>query len=189
VAGIFDMSLVGLDALNEFMNACAKNESKLIRKATAEGAKVILKEARARCPEGDYEKKKTYLGTYRKSKNLKKSLKVRILRQKDPGRQLVLIGTTVGKKARYDGWYGRLVEDGHKIAKATGTYQSNWRKLNRTLTRYEYGGSDVKPRPFLRPAADEKQGEAFQKAAQVYGENWGETVLKDIEDLGDILAD
>jgi HK97 gp10 family phage protein len=189
MAGMFDMSLVGLDVLADFMDNCAKNEDALLRKATVAGARVILKEAKSRCPEGDYEKKKTYLGTYRQSKNLKKSLKIRVLRPIEKGKRLALIGPIVGKKSAHDGWYGRLVEGGHKIVKATGTYQSKWRKLYRTLTKYEYGGSDVAPRPFLRPAADEKQNEAFQKAAQVYAENWGDAVVKDLEGLGDILTD
>jgi HK97 gp10 family phage protein len=156
MAELFDMSLVGLDTLTEFMNDCAKNEDKLVRKATVAGARVILKDAKARCPvstDGNYDHEKG---------NLKKSLKMRVLKPVEKGKRLALIGPEVGKKAKHDGWYGPLVEN---------------------------GTSKTKPKAFLRPAADEKQNEAIQKAAQVYGENWGGTVIKDIEDLGDILAD
>jgi HK97 gp10 family phage protein len=155
MAGMFDMSLVGLEALSDFMGACDKNEAKLVKKATISGGRVILKAAKDNCPvsqDGNFSHLKG---------NLKKSLKMKPLKPIEKGKQLVVIGPEVGKKAKNDGWYGRLVEN---------------------------GTSKTAPEAFLRPAADEKQGAAYQKAAEVYAENWGNTVIQDIEDLGDILG-
>jgi HK97 gp10 family phage protein len=156
MAGMFDMSVIGLEALTDFMDVCDKNEAKLVRKATVAGARIVLKAAKANCPvsvDGNYNHPKG---------NLKKSLKMRVLKPVEKGKRLVLIGPEVGKKAKHDGWYGSLVEN---------------------------GTSKTAPQPFLRPAFDEKQNEAFNKAAEVYTEGWGNTIIQDIEDMGDILTD
>jgi len=155
MAGMFDMSLVGLEAITDFMDACEKNDAKLLRKSTLSGGRIILKAAKEACPvsqDGNFD---------HESGNLKKSLKIKPLKPKEKGQQLVVIGPEVGPKAKHNGWYGHFVEN---------------------------GTSRSKPKAWLRPAFDEKQNEATQKAAEVYAEGWGESVIKDIEDLGDILG-
>jgi HK97 gp10 family phage protein len=156
MAGMFDMSVIGLEVLTDFMDVCDKNEAKLVRKATVAGARVILKAAKANCPvsaDGNYNHEKG---------NLKKSLKMRVLKPVEKGKQLVLVGPETGKKAKNDGWYARFVEN---------------------------GTSHSEPKPFIRPAMDENQEKAYQEMARVYGENWGKTVTKDIDDLADVLVD
>lgn len=188
MAEVFDMSVLGLEMLEDFLKECDKNEAKLIRKATIAGARKVLREARRRCPKGDYQRKKTYLGTYRYAGNLAKSLKIKACKPIEKGKQLVIIGPEVGKKAKHDGWYGRLVEDGHKTVKATGTYWS--KRVKKILTKWEYGGSDVEPKAFLRPAFDDKQNEAYNEMARVYGNEWGnKTIADDIDTLGEVIAE
>jgi phage protein, HK97 gp10 family len=156
LADVFGMGLLGLDVLDDFLDTCDKNEAKLLRKATVAGSRVILKAAKANCPvsvDGNYNHPKG---------NLKKSLKVKPVKPKVSGKQLVLVGPEVGKKAKNDGYYGRFVEN---------------------------GTSHSVPEPFLRPAYDENSDKAYQEAARVYNENWGDTVIQDIEDLGDLLTD
>jgi HK97 gp10 family phage protein len=150
MAGMFDMSVVGLETITDFINVCEKNDAKLLRKATLLGGRVILKAAKSNC-----DKFKEPTGY------LKKSLKMKALNPKEKGQQSVVIGPEVGPKAKYNGWYGFFVEN---------------------------GTSRSEPKAFLRPAFDEKQNEATQKAAEVYAEGWGENIIKDIEDLGDILG-
>ncbi len=73
---------------------------------------------------------------------LRKSIVARLTRRKDTS---VEIAVTFSKK----GWYGRHVEMGHAIVR---------------------GGKVVgfaSPRPFLRPAFDEKKGEAEQAVVQM----------------------
>jgi HK97 gp10 family phage protein len=94
--------------------------------------------------------------------NGKKSLKMKALKPLIKGKQLVIMGPEVGNKAKHDGWYLRFVED---------------------------GTSHSAPEPFARPAFDENSDKAVAKTAEVYNEGWGETVIEDIEDLGDILMD
>jgi hypothetical protein len=193
---MFDMGLVGLGEITEFFDACDKNEEKLLRKSMVGGAKITLKAAKANCDnfkyDPAYEKKKTYLGTYRLVKNLKKSLKLKAVRPKEPGKQLVLVGPEVGKRAKNDGWYGRLVENVHKTVKGRKriTYTKEWKhKGTKMYQRWENGDSKTEPHPFIRNAYDETVEAAFAEAAKIYNEGWGEKVIQDIEDIGDILMD
>lgn len=153
---MFGAELFGLGDLTEFLEACDKNEEKLLRKSTLAGGRIILRSMREKCPvskDGNYN---------HEPGNGKKSLKMKALKPLVKGKQLVIIGPEVGKKAKHDGWYLRLVEN---------------------------GTSHSAPEPFARPAYDENADRAYVKLAEVYNENWGETVIQDIEDLGDILMD
>ena len=157
----------GVNELLKVMDAIEKDMMAANGAAVVAGARVVQKEARLRAPVGEREKK-TYLGTHRKPGILQKSIKIKLLKPKEPGQRVALVGPAIGKKESHDGFYGVWVEKGHKIVKKSGTYFSKWRKLNRTLIKYEYGGSDAAPHPFMRPAFDTKQEEAQQKMAEVY---------------------
>lgn len=193
---MFDMGLIGLGDLTDFLETCDKNEEKLLKKATVAGGRIILRAAKTNCSRfkysPSYDKKKTYLGTYRAIGNLKKSIKLRVLKPKEHGKQLVLIGPEVGKKSKNDGWYGRLVETEHKTVKGRQrvVYTKTWKyKGEKMYQRWENGDSKTEAHPFMRPAYDENKEKAYQEIARVYNENWGDTIIKDIEDLGDILTD
>lgn len=158
----FGQIIKGLDVLDDSVQAIQKNNRKLIRKATIAGARVILKKAKSNCPvsvEGHYVK---VLKKRLPPGNLRKSLKMLALKQKYPDKQLVLVGPNTGKKAKYDGWYGRLVEN---------------------------GTSKTAPEPFLRPAYDEGGNEATEKMVEVFHEGLDGVFEKDFEDIGDILVD
>jgi len=168
---VFDINILGLNDLSEFFERCNENEEKLLRKATVAGGRIILRAAKANC-----KKFKHPTG------NLEKSLRLKVLRPKEKGKQAILIGPEVGLKAKYDGYYGRMVEKGHRIV---GKGQA----LTTKAAKAEFGGSKTEPEEFLRPAYDENAEKAYAKIAEVYNDGIGEAIIEDIEDLGDILTD
>jgi len=149
------MILNGLKELEQSFEKLEKGFEKALRVATVAGARVVQQEARRLCPVGTETKNGD---NPNRPGNLKKSIKLRVVKPKERFKQAVIVGPAVGKREKYDGFYGRWVEEGHRIS----------RKRLTKLERLEFGGSKTEPRPFLRPAFDAKQDEALQKMADVY---------------------
>jgi hypothetical protein len=158
----------GLDELIEFADTCKKNEGKLIRKAAISSAKKILKPIKDNTPlsvdghhsytGGTKENPKT--PTYYPPGNLRKSFKIKALKQREPMKQLVIIGPTTGKSAKHDGWYGHLVETGSVHNKPVG---------------------------MVRKGYDEHVEECYEEYNRVYNEGWGDTIIQDINKFEDLL--
>lgn len=152
---MFDIGIEGLDDLIKGFEQINKNTEKALKKAAAKGARVVLRAAKAKCPVSDQ-------AYGHDPGNLRKSLKARVLRPKYPGVVTALVGPETGKKAKYDGWYGRLVENGTvKMA----------------------------PQPFLRPAYDEKQEEAYKEMAKVFDDLLEGKAIEDFQIILDALGD
>lgn len=180
------MKLEGLDILAKSINAIEKNTKKAVKKAVAVGSKVIVRAARAKIKDSK-KPKMTYLGTYRQPGNLRKSIKIKMLKVKYPDTQTAIVGPSVGKREKNDGWYGRLVEEGHKTAKATGTYWSKRKK--KTMIKWEYGGTDVEAHPFMRPAYDENINAANRKMAEVFKDAIEGKMIGDISEITGLIID
>ena len=159
---MLDTFVEGIDALAGAVETIKRNEAKLLRVSTVAGARIILKAAKEKCPvstDGHHSRTGGKV-VYYPPGNLKKSIKMKVLKPVTGGIQSILIGPVVGKREKHDGWYGRLVEK---------------------------GTSKIAPQPLKRPAFDENIERAFQVIAVKYNEGFGETVIKDIDDVGDIL--
>jgi HK97 gp10 family phage protein len=152
------LELRGLEDLEKAIDAMEKDFEKALIIATRKGCQVIQRGAKRRCPPiGKPSKGKT--GRYAHAPyNLKKSIKYKILRQRSPARIAGLVGPAVGRKQKYDGYYGYFVEKGHRIS----------RKALTKREREQFTGSFVKPQPFLRPALDEDGPQAQRVIAETY---------------------
>jgi HK97 gp10 family phage protein len=110
-----------------------KIQRKAVRTAAKSAAKVLLEEAKARVPV--------------KTGNLKKSLGINTRTKK--GNIIVYVSPREGKKAKYDGFYGRFVELGHIL-------REKGKGRNGKVIGH------VPPKPFLRPAFETKGEEAIK---------------------------
>ena len=132
------LELRGLEDLEKAIDAMEKDFEKALIIATRKGCQVIQRGAKRRCPVSP----KGKIGRYAHAPGtLKKSIKYKILRQRSPARIAGLVGPAVGRKQKYDGYYGYFVEK---------------------------GTSHSKPRPFLRPALDEDGPQAQRVIAETY---------------------
>lgn len=132
------LELRGLEDLEKAIDAMEKDFEKALVIATRKGCQVIQKGAKRRCPVSP----KGKIGRYAHAPGtLKKSIKYKILRQRNPARIAGLVGPAVGRKQKYDGYYGYWVEK---------------------------GTSHSKPQPFLRPALDEDGPQAQRVIAETY---------------------
>ena len=151
-----DQNIRGGRELQEFLSSLpAKLEQNILRSALSAGARVVAKEAKAKVPVSPPNSRNARLyGAYAGA--LQKSIKV-VSRSKN-GR--ITASVKVGDKIAY---YAKWVEFGtwaHSIKKGAK------RKAGTVETGVPHPGA--RPRPFLRPAFDEKQAEAVAAvAAQV----------------------
>jgi HK97 gp10 family phage protein len=129
-----------------------KIENNILRQALRKGVKVIEAEAKAQCPA--------------RSGELRATIRSDVKKDKDRGRLVgyVKAGPKSLKKGEKrtrennKGWYGRLVEFGtaaHKIAARPPN-----KRLAIGVREVMHPGA--KPRPFMRPAFDTKQGAAVE---------------------------
>lgn len=114
-------------------------KNKIARKMVFDGAKEIEKLAKAYVP--------------KKTRNLLNAIKTR--KRKDPNAMIIkyVIGYTEGKRAKYDGWYGRLVEFGtkpHRIPKKGSAPKGLKLHGGQIVSSVDHPGA--KPRPWLEPA-------------------------------------
>lgn len=151
--------LSGFDELAKmFETLPAKVRNKILRPALRDGAKVIAAEARLLAPV--------------KSGNLRKNIKVRAnKRARKQGR--VGFIATVGKFGLFKGteFYAAFVEFGHRIGKRSAAVRrlmdarrtGKKTQAQRDLLKSKADGLDerkmVEPKPFLRPAFDNKKSE------------------------------
>jgi HK97 gp10 family phage protein len=149
------IELRGLEDLEKAIDAMEKDFEKALVIATRKGCQVIQKGAKRRCPVSP----KGQTGRYAHAPGtLKKSIKYKILRQRSPARIAGLVGPAVGRKEKYDGYYGYFVEKGHRIS----------RKALTKREREQFTGPFVEPQPFLRPALDEDGPQAQRVIAETY---------------------
>ncbi len=149
------LELRGLEDLEKAIDAMEKDFEKALVIATRKGCQVIQRGAKRRCPVSP----KGQTGRYAHAPGtLKKSIKYKILRQRSPAQITGLVGPAVGRKEKYDGYYGYFVEKGHRIS----------RKALTKREREQFTGSFVKPQPFLRPALDEDGPQAQRVIAETY---------------------
>jgi HK97 gp10 family phage protein len=185
----FGLRIDGVTELLKVMDAIEKDIEAANGAAVVAGARVIQREARRLCPEGT-KPVKTYLGTYRQPGNLKKSIKIKLLKAKEEGQRVAIVGPATGKRERNDGFYGRFVEEGHRTQRRRVSYSKNWKyKGEKIYQKWEYGDSKTAPRPFLRPAFDSKIGDAKQKMSEVYRQALDGKLQKGklVEAIGDII--
>jgi len=136
------MKVEGGDKIARKLQMIAEETARThMREAALAGAEVIRAAAVEKAPEG---KTGTLKGDIHKE--IKKQTKARVEIHIGPGK---------------DAWYGRLVEEGHKLVRVIGRTQKGRRTYR---IKKEIG--QVPPHPFLRPAFDEKVDEAQKKAVE-----------------------
>lgn len=151
------MDLKGMDELNF-------NLTKIGSNAQLYGAEVLVKtmvrpiirSARQKVPV--------------KTGNLLKSIKAVKKHDKARGWFRYLIGNTVGKRAKNDGWYGRLVEFGtapHSIKRGR-TLKRDLRFMGGPNTQSEKIHPGAEAKPWLRPAFDENWKKALDAGVRKY---------------------
>lgn len=121
-----------------------KQAKNVLRASIRAGGRVVVKAARNNLP-GNYI-------------TLRKSLTVKVKRQRSPVYIEAVVGMTVGKTAKYNGWYGHIVEfgaDPHTIPatiKPGSSYKNKTLKLNDKTYRATVNHPGLPARAFLRPA-------------------------------------
>lgn len=94
-----------------------------------------------------------------KTGNLKKAIKTRRVAKKARKRIVYHVMVASGKKAKNDGWYGRLVEFGtigpYKIPSDEHDEEGNVLKIETSFIGGQVTHPGIKKQPFMRPAFDE----------------------------------
>jgi HK97 gp10 family phage protein len=122
----FGLKIDGVNELLKVMDGIEKDMEAANIQATRAGARQFIKGAKSRCPVGT---KAREGGSYpHQPGNLRKSIKGKILKPKNPGQVAAICGPEVGPKAKNDGYYGYWVE---------------------------YGTNTAAPNPFMRKTEDE----------------------------------
>jgi len=138
---MFTADIKGLKELNKNLKRLDSRSTKnVLRAALRAGGRVVVKEARNKLP-SEYD-------------TLQRALTLKLQRQRSPVEMKLNVGLTMGSGARYDGWYGHIVEFGaapHDIP-ASGSKLMNIGD-GQVATKVRHPG--VKKRPFLRPAFEQ----------------------------------
>jgi len=156
----FGLKIDGVDALLKVMDGIEQDMIAANIQAVRAGARQFIKGAKKRCPVG---KEAREGGRYpHQPGNLKKSIKGKVLKVRNPGQAVAIVGPETGKRAKHDGFYGYWVE---------------------------YGTSTAMPHPFMRPTEDEDKEKVnnvmaleYKKAIEGKFEKG-----KALEALGDII--
>lgn len=136
----------GMQEIREALNLLPREVAgEHLREVALIGAEVIRQEAIANALK------------HKRTGTLAKSIVSEISRESIGSRVVVLIGPN------RDGWYGRLVEFGHRLVRVTGRYRKGGRIYRITK---ELG--HVPPHPWLRPAFDSKRREAQRVMEQEF---------------------
>lgn len=141
------VKITGLKNLEKNLKKLELKQAKnVLRASIRAGGRVVVKAARNNLP-GNYIV-------------LRKSLTVKVKRQRSPVFIVAQVGTTTGKNARYDGYYANMVEfgtDPHVIPRKRGSKSSKVNKIlkfNDNVYRTSINHPGTPARPFLRPAFD-----------------------------------
>ena len=119
------IQLTGFDELSNLMKQLPDQVARrVVRQSLFAAVKPVVKMAKALAPVrsvGDAKKISKKSDEVRYPGNLKKSIRSWSLKTGKGGSvesPVVAVGTDAGRKAKYDGWYGRLVEFGTKNSRA-----------------------------------------------------------------------
>jgi len=135
----FGLKIDGIDALLKVMNGIEQDMTAANIQAVRAGARQFIKGAKKRCPVG---KEAREGGQYPHERgNLKKSIKGKTLKARNPGQAVAIVGPETGKRAKHDGYYGMWVEK---------------------------GTSKTNPQPFMRKTEDEDKQLINDKMALEY---------------------
>ena len=135
-------------ALNELPGRVARN---IIGTALRAGGNVIKNQAKANLPEN--------------YTTLRKSLVVVVGKQRDPYTRSAIIGPTVGKRAKYDGWYAHIVEGGalpHEIPARFKKVEARDGQIFGSLVHHP----GVHAKPFMRPAFESTKQKVVDAMAE-----------------------
>lgn len=111
------LGITGVDVVLRVMDAIESDMEDANGVAVVAGGRVIQKEAQSLVKVRKGGPKRTYLGTYRLPANLKKSIKIKLLKARNSGQRAAIVGPAVGKRQSHDGFYGVFVEDTHYNSK------------------------------------------------------------------------
>jgi len=142
----FELDIKGLEQLERNLKQLdQKNMLATFKSSLRAGGQVVLKAARKKLP-ANYN-------------TLKKALKLKPRRQRSINELKINIGLTVGKSAKYDGWYGHFVEygiDPHEIPKTRSLKNKKKKKILTINGNFRRSAmhKGVKASPFMRPAID-----------------------------------
>jgi HK97 gp10 family phage protein len=135
----FGLKIDGIDALLKVMNGIEQDMAAANIQAVRAGARQFIKGAKKRCPVGEQAREG---GQYpHQPGNLKKSIKGKVLKVRNPGQAVAIVGPETGKRAKHDGYYGIWVEK---------------------------GTSKTNPQPFMRKTEDEDKQLINDKMALEY---------------------
>lgn len=149
------VKIIGLKKIEKKLKKLDPNKAKgLLRASLRAGGRVVVKAAKAR------------LGS--NYKTLRKSLTVRVKRQRSARFMDAEVGPTVGRDAKYNGWYAHIVEGGadpHTIPKSNkrGDRNAKTLQLDEKTFRSVVQHPGIAARPFMRPAYDNNV-KAIEKA-------------------------
>lgn len=121
---------------------------------TMKGAQVFASEARKRVP-------------FKKG-ILKKSVVIKRFRKGSKTRFIYIIGNAIGKQAKYDGWYGRLVERGTKAHTIRAKHAKVLRTEEGVFLGVQVTHPGAKKKPWLKPTFDQTWRKALKEMAKKY---------------------
>ena len=136
IAVTLDLNSANMKHLRRQMDMIPKRmRRRCIKAALRDAYKIYIKEAKARCPKGDVDR---LYGKYpHKKGNLRRSISFKWLRAPQ-GSARVIVGPRSGKNEKFDGYYGKFVEQ---------------------------GTSKLQAKPFMKPAFLSKKG-AMEQAIE-----------------------
>lgn len=169
MANDLGLKIDGVDKLLDVMDAIEKDMESANIEAVRAGLKQFIRGARSRIKSSTTGKKGKKIHQSHPPGNLKKSIKGKILKPKNPDFVVGIVGPEVGKKAKHDGFYGPFVEKGHRNVKVIGQHADRrYKKRIVMVNTLEYGGSDTPPHEFMRPTQDEDKGKIDKAMAEKY---------------------
>lgn len=179
MAGTFTLKPVDFEKVERALRELGRSTMrKVVNKAQRAGANIIAKEAKALAPVGKEDKKGKYP---HKAGDLRRSIRVRIGKVRGKGEFKIIILAGADKSKWKNIYYPWWLEFGHRAGKANRADRGLIEKKSRTKdpaqkralqARLEATSERkfVKPRPFLRPAFDNKKKAASDTIARTLRE-------------------
>jgi hypothetical protein len=152
-------------ALNKFINV---DFEAVNRKAVAAAVDVLEREEVQQAPVAT-KPTRTYQKKYRQPGNLKAAIQSKQFRPKYPGVSTAYTGPTAGRRELHDAFYASWVHEGHRIMVRQGTRRDRrYKRQQKMITNWVYGGRKTKPNRFIRRAFEAKKQAATEAAAAIY---------------------